>query len=88
MQTPLESNTQRGPLSIPVWLGLCLFLAIAIFFLWEEHKAHILGVLPYVLLLLCPIVNLFMHRDHGSHGAGNSGPEGHSHHYHGEGDAS
>ena len=70
MQTSLESNTQRGPVRIPVWLGLCLFLAIATFFLWEEHKAHILGVLPYVLLLLCPIIHLFMHRGHGNHGRG------------------
>ena len=46
------------------------FLAIAAFFLWEEHKAHILGMLPYVLLLLCPLLHLF----HGGHG----GP-GHNH---------
>ena len=88
MSSATEPNTQREPLRIPAWLGLCLFLAIAIFFLWEEHKAHILGVLPYALLLLCPIIHLFMHRWHGSHGAANSGPEGHAHHYHGEGDAS
>ena len=88
MQTTPEPNTRREPLRIPVWLGLCLFLAIATFFLWEEHKAHILGVLPYVLLLLCPIIHLFMHRGHGSHGAGNSGHEGHGHHRQGEGGAS
>lgn len=40
------------------------FLAVAAFFLWEEHKAHLLGVLPYALLLLCPLLHLF----HGSHG--------------------
>ncbi len=34
-----------------VFLG---FAAIALFFLWNEHKAHILGALPYVLLLMCP----------------------------------
>jgi hypothetical protein len=45
-----------------------MFLAIAVFFLWEEHRAHILGVLPYALLLLCPLIHLFMHRGHGSHG--------------------
>lgn len=39
------------------------FAAIALFFLWEEHKAHILGVLPYVLFLLCPLMHLF----HGGH---------------------
>lgn len=40
------------------------FIAIAAFFLWEEHKAHLLGALPYVLLLLCPLLHLF----HGGHG--------------------
>jgi Protein of unknown function (DUF2933) len=30
-----------------VFLG---FAAIALFFLWEEHKAHILGFLPYVFI--------------------------------------
>ncbi len=50
---------------IPVWLAACLFLGIALFFLWEEHEAHILGALPYVLLLACPIIHIFMHRGHG-----------------------
>jgi len=46
------------------------FAAITVFFLWEEHKAHILGILPYGLLLLCPLLHLFMHGGHGSgHGA-------------------
>ena len=48
-----------------VFLG---FAAIAGFFLWEEHKAHILGVLPYALLLLCPLMHLF-HGGHGDHGS-------------------
>lgn len=48
-----------------VFLG---FAAIAGFFLWEEHKAHILGVLPYALVLLCPLMHLF-HGGHGDHGS-------------------
>jgi hypothetical protein len=44
-----------------VFLG---FAAIALFFLWEEHKAHILGFLPYGLLVLCPLLHFF----HGGHG--------------------
>jgi Protein of unknown function (DUF2933) len=40
-----------------VFLG---FAAIALFFLWEEHKAHILDVLPYALLLLAPSCISFM----------------------------
>ena len=44
---------------------LLAFLGIAGFFLITEHWAHLLGVLPYVLLLLCPLLHLFLHRRHG-----------------------
>ena len=67
MPTASEPITHREPWRIPAWLGLCLFLAITAFFLWEEHRAHLLGALPYVLLLLCPVIHLFMHRGHGGH---------------------
>lgn len=48
-------------------LTLIAFLAIAAFFLITEHTAHLFGFLPYVLLLLCPLLHLFMHRGHGDH---------------------
>jgi hypothetical protein len=48
-------------------MGLCIFLAIAGFFLWEEHRAHVLGILPDLLLAACPVVHFFMHRGHGHH---------------------
>ena len=41
------------------------FLAVAAFFLITEHWAHVLGALPLLLLLACPLMHLFMH--HGSH---------------------
>ncbi len=56
---------RRCPFRIPVWLGLGAFLAIAVFFLWQEHRAHLLGALPWALLLLCPILHGFMHRGEG-----------------------
>jgi len=57
-----------------VFLG---FAAIALFFLWEEHKAHLLGALPYVLLLLCPLLHLF-HGGLGDHGGGDGQHKDHS----------
>ena len=45
---------------------LLVFLAIAAFFVVTEHTAHALGVLPYLLLLACPLLHLF----HGGHGRG------------------
>ena len=44
------------------------FLAVAAFFLITEHTAHVLGALPYLILLLCPLLHFFMHRGHGAHG--------------------
>lgn len=45
------------------------FLAVATYFLWEEHQVHILGALPWALLLLCPFLHFFMHRGHAVHGS-------------------
>jgi hypothetical protein len=61
--------------------GLVLigFLAIAAFFLIVEHTAHVFGVLPFALLLLCPLLHLFMHHGHGGHGD-HGGHSGHSEH--------
>ena len=49
------------------------FLAIGLFLLWTEHLVHALGYLPYLLILACPLMHMFMHRGHGGHG-------GHTHH--------
>ena len=46
-------------------LVLGVFLAIGVFFLITEHTAHFFGVLPFALLLLCPLMHLFMHGGHG-----------------------
>ena len=45
------------------------FLAIAAFFLVTEHTAHFFDILPYALLLLCPLLHLFMHGGHADHQA-------------------
>ena len=43
------------------------FVAIAGFLLFTEHQAHVIGALPYLILLACPLMHLFMHRGHGHH---------------------
>uniref|UniRef100_UPI00313BAD02 DUF2933 domain-containing protein n=1 Tax=Inquilinus sp. OTU3971 TaxID=3043855 RepID=UPI00313BAD02 len=55
------------------------FLLIAAFLLLSEHRAHVLGYLPFLLLLACPLLHLFMHGGHGGHGgSGHGGPTGRS----------
>ena len=54
-----------------VFLG---FAAIAVVLLWQEHSAHLLGALPYLFLLACPLMHVFMHGGHGGH-SGHGGPQ-------------
>jgi hypothetical protein len=63
---------QRGTNRTAITVGLCAFLAVAAYFLWTEHRAHVIAVMPWLLLLACPVIHLFMHRRHGRH-------EGHEH---------
>ncbi len=49
-------------------LTAAVFLAVAAFLLLSEHRAHALGALPYLLILACPLMHLFMHHGHGGHG--------------------
>lgn len=60
----------------PWWKGktglvLLGFALIGGFFLLAEHRAHVYGTLPYILLFLCPLMHLF--HGHGRHRAPESG---------------
>lgn len=62
--------------------ALIAFLAIAVYFLVMEHKAHLSGLLyylPFVLLLLCPLVHMFMHGGHGGHDGESRKRDDHEH---------
>ena len=50
-------------------IALLVFLAIVGFFLVTEHTAHVFGVLPYLLVLACPLMHFFHGRHKGGHGA-------------------
>ena len=49
-------------------IGLLVLGAIAAYFLLSEHRAHFFGALPFLLLLACPLMHVFMHGGHGRHG--------------------
>lgn len=44
-----------------------LGLGILLYFLLVEHREHVLPILPYLFLLACPFMHMFMHGKH-SHG--------------------
>jgi len=42
-----------------------VFLGFIVFYLVTEHAAHTIQFLPWLILLLCPFMHMFMH--HGGH---------------------
>ena len=72
----MDEQTNTPWWRTPFGIVLCGFLVVAAFFLLTEHTAHVFGVLPYLLVLACPLMHLFMHHGHhgghhGSHDRGN-----------------
>ena len=54
-----------------------LILSIISFYLVTEHTAHLLGALPWLILLACPFIHIFMHRGH-EHGGHNHANHNHN----------
>lgn len=71
----LASDTWRlRPHERPGWGWIFFgFVAMAVVLLWSEHRAHILGVIPYLILFACPLMHLLHrhgHREHRDHEEG------------------
>lgn len=60
---------QRGSAATWVFVG---FAAVALFFLLTEHRAHLYGWLPFLLLAACPLLHMF--HGHGGHGGHEADP--------------
>ena len=58
--------------------GQLLLAAVAVAGLYAltQHWEHTLSALPWLLLLACPLLHVFMHGGHGGHG-GHRGHDGH-----------
>lgn len=59
--------------------ALLAFIAVAAYFLITEHRAHLSGYLtylPFLLLLACPLLHVFMHGGHGDDRSGSRHEQG------------
>ncbi len=72
-----ESQTSNHPVpgqprKFMAWKGAAIMVAaIVAFYVLREHWGHALGIAPYLLLLACPLMHMFMHGGHGhQHGGG------------------
>ena len=63
-----HDSKDHGTTNSKVNIALIVFLLIGGYFLLTEHWAYITGSFPnwpYLLLLACPLMHLFMHGGHG-----------------------
>jgi len=65
-----DSSWRNRLIRTPLGWGLSLVVAVAGIYLFVTHTGHLLGALPFLLLMACPLMHLFGHgdHDHGKHG--------------------
>lgn len=52
----------------PKGLAALGLIGAVTYFLLMEHRQHVWQYLPFLILLACPFMHLFIHRGHGDHG--------------------
>lgn len=62
-----NDGSVKGWLFSPTGLVTVCVLAILGFLVYEGHGAHLLGYAPYLLILACPLIHIFMHHGHRNH---------------------
>ncbi len=69
MMTTHEDCHHRSLWRSPIVMGIVAVLGITgVYYVTTEHWQHTWTFLPYLLLLACPLMHLFMHGGHGGHG--------------------
>ena len=53
-----------------------LFALVGVLLLGYFHRTHVYDYLPYILILLCPLMHVSMNYGHGNHGHENNEPKG------------
>lgn len=54
----------------PLGIGASLLAVVVSLYLYLTHKDHVVAALPFLLLAVCPLMHVFMHRGHGGHSHG------------------
>jgi Protein of unknown function (DUF2933) len=67
MHDHLSDNAGKSLWRTLSGIACMFFLAAAGYFLFTEHRAHIVPYLPYLIILLYPLMHLFHHGSPGGH---------------------
>ena len=85
-----QTHPETGQYSFWSWAFIAAAVVIVGYYLLTEHQAHVFAALPWLLILACPLMHMFMgHGGHGNHGRSrreddqspNGGPSPSEHHH-------
>ncbi len=62
-----EPRKQRRFLGSRASFVLLAFLGMIGYLLTTEHRGHVILALPWLFVLACPLMHVFMHGGHGHH---------------------
>lgn len=60
-------SNKAGLFSKRTWIIIFIIGLVGLGSLFRNHTTHILSVLPYLILLACPLMHIFMHGGHDGH---------------------
>ena len=66
-----KSNPNLSVERLARW-AIWILGAAALLYLITEHRPHLFGWLPYLIILACPLMHFFMHRRHHHRGPSDS----------------
>lgn len=74
-RTPPPTTTETSHRSRWVFGGFALLGVLLLAFEHRMHLSGMIGWLPYLILLACPLMHLFGHGWHGGHGGHGGGSD-------------
>lgn len=64
------NESVRNTFSRNTWWIIFAIGLVGLVFLLRDHTSHVFSILPFLILLACPLMHLFMHKGHGGHDHG------------------
>lgn len=65
----MQHENSRSWLFSRTAIATIVAMSVLGFLIYEGHGVHLLGYAPFLLILACPLMHIFMHGGHGGHGS-------------------
>lgn len=61
------NESVKNTFSIKTWWVIFAIGLVGLVSLLRDHTTHVFSILPFLILLACPLIHLFMHKGHSGH---------------------